>query len=301
MIPAEIPAAARLALIAASVALAACRATAQEPLFPTGGEGTAATLRSAFSCPLGRLTDLYTELAEAAEVLDVMAVETEVLVICRTRQERLRAVAEAELELRGLFGLADPAAGAARISIMEAAAGQSPIIVGSCPDPSPVASAGQAGPEAGEPASLPDRPALTAAAAAGTGPLPPESDSAPIAELLSALLTGIADGPEASGGCTAWSWAWTGRDHSRRHSAMLVSPEGLRREVSVGDRLSGRLTVAGITPAGVTVEDGGGNLIRLPPLGGNPASPDGGTDAAADRLREFTDGLRASPSGEDGP
>ena len=283
----------RAALAAASVAAAACQAQAQMPLFPDGPEGTSATLQSAFSCPLGRLADLYSALAEATEVLDVMAVETEVLVICQTRQERLKAVAEAELELRKLFSLADPSAGAARISIMEATDGQAPIVVASCPEPSATASAGQAEPEEAEPESPPSgtEAVMTALSAAAVGPPPRGSAPAPVADLLSALLAGIADGPDSSagGGCFSWSWAWTGRDHARRQSALLVSPEGLRREVAVGDRLSGRLTVAGITPSGVTVDDGEGNLSRLPPFDGGRVPPAAGIDAVPERLRGFLD------------
>ena len=300
MNPVRIGPAIRIALAAASAALTAGEVPAQAPLFPADRDGTSETLQSAFSCPLGRLTDLYSALAEAAEVLDVMSVETEVLVICRTRQERLRAVAEAELELRKLFGLANPAAGAARISIMDAADGQAPIIVDSCPEPPPIASAGQAEPEAAESVPMPEIPTETVDRSGGIDPVPGGTAPAPVAELLSALLTGLADAPEADGtdaggSCSTWSWAWTGRDHSRRQSAMLVSPEGLRREVAVGDRLSGRLTVAAITPAGVTVDDGTGNLIRLPPSAGGAVPGDRDPDAVPGRLQEIADDLPAPP------
>lgn len=245
-------------------------AVAQAPLFGTGEDTQhLLTLQTAFSCPLGHLSELYANLAEATEVLDVMAVETEVLAICRARQERLQSIAQAEIELRGLFGIEDPARGAARVSIMEAGDNFAPLVP-ACPElaAESEAAAKQAVilPETGEPEAVPV-PELRVET-------PPEAGASPVPDLVAALLAALAEEPGTGGAaCNGWSWIWTGRDHARRHTALLVSPDGLRREVTIGDRLPSGQTVTGITASGVVVDDGAGGALQLPAYGGTAAPP----------------------------
>ena len=262
------PAIGRAALGTVCAAWLAPAAAAQAPLFGTGEDTQhLLTLQTAFSCPLGHLAELYASLADATEVLDVMAVETEVLAICRARQERLQSIAQAEIELRRLLGIEDPARGAARVSIMEAGDSPAPLVL-ACPEPAaePAAAAEQAEapPEPEQPEAVPV-PVLQAAARPAASPLP---------DLAAALLDALAEEPGAGrAGCEGWSWMWTGRDHARRHTALLVSPDGYRREVAIGDRLPSGKTVTAITPSGVVVDDGAGNALQLPAYGGTARLP----------------------------
>ncbi len=248
-------------------AFVATDGSAQAALFDSEGAASqAVTLQTAFSCPLGQLAELYAGLAEATDALDLLAVETEVLTICRTRQERLRAIADAELELRELFGIENPAGGAARISIMDAGSSHAPLIV-SCPKPDTGLQASDAPGDGQGQEILPEAEPEPQAELVAMPAHPPGMSSAPVSELLSALLTGLAVKPASNpaSGCGSWSWAWTGRDSRRSHAAVLVSPDGHRREVAIGDRLPAGLSVYGISTGGVTLEDRSGELIRLPP------------------------------------
>ena len=267
----------RLAAVIAAAGMAtAMPAAGQTPLFETG-EGAAhlLVLQTAFSCPISHLSELYTSLASASEVLDVMAVETEVLAICRARQQRLSEIAAAELELRALLGIADPAAGAARVSITEGDTQLQPLLL-ACPDPGAVDAPALPG---GEPALAGLEDDLLSAASAA----PPEAatgiDATPVggsaaADALAALLAALdRSGGVGGGNCDAsWSWAWTGRDHARRHTALLVSPDGARQEVTIGDRLPTGQTVTAITQGGVVVDDVTGQMVQLPAYDGQLAA-----------------------------
>ena len=251
----------RAALAPICTAWLAPAAVAQAPLFGTGEDTQhLLTLQTAFSCPLGHLAELYASLADATEVLDVMAVETEVLAICRARQERLQSIAQAEIELRRLLGIDDPARGAARVSIMEAGNNSAPLVP-ACPEPTAESAAA---PEQVEALPAPEDP-VGARPVAGASPVP---------DLVAALLAALAEEPDAGrASCDGWSWMWTGRDHTRRYTALLVSPDGFRREVAIGSRLPSGQTVTAITPSGVVVDDGAGNAIQLPAYGGTARLP----------------------------
>ncbi|MDE0256046.1 MAG: hypothetical protein OYG32_14740 [Rhodospirillaceae bacterium] len=117
--------------IAAAIALAAMLASgagrAQTPLFDAdGGESAARGLRGAFSCPVDKLTELYRGLAPR-ELPAAMAVETEVLLICAERQEKIQALLEAEIRLRRLMDIPDPPPGSPRISVGEGVVAAPPI------------------------------------------------------------------------------------------------------------------------------------------------------------------------------
>ena len=259
---------AAVALLLCLVALAGTPAAAQTPLFPAGpASGELETLRTAFSCPVGHLFDLYADLTDATEALDVLAVETEVLLICRSRQERLASIASAEFELRRLLGIEDPAGGAARVSIAGTSGPSAPLLI-DCPGPSSGAAedAGEAAESGPSKADFPAPPVMQASAG-GTG----------LPEAIAGLLETLA-APAPAGAvmdCGSWSWLWTGRDHTRRHTAVLVSPGGQRRQVTIGDRLPSGETVTGITVDGVTISRGG-DSHRLPPFAddGTPLPPD---------------------------
>ena len=279
----------RAAQLAACAALAGGPAGAQTPLFQTGeGQAHLLVLQTAFSCPISHLSELYTALAEASEVLDVMAVETEVLAICRERQQRLAEIAQAEIELRAVLGIADPATGAARVSITEGDTQQQPLLV-SCPDPGTTSSPDQL---ASEPALVgSEDDSLMAAASAAQGGLPsalaPAATGSAAADALAALLAALdRSGASEGGNCQAeWSWAWTGRDHARRHTALLVSPDGARQEVTIGDRLPSGQTVTAITQAGVVVDDISGQIVQLPAYDGQLAAQPLPDAAEAEALR----------------
>ncbi len=254
------------ALLAASTLCITPPVLAQTPLFGVGGDTEHLTLQTAFSCPLGQLSELYASLSRAEDVLDVMAVETEVLAICRARQERLQAIAQAELELRRVLGIENPARAAARVSIMEGE-NVAPLVLACAEsevEPMPAA----------EPEATPSPAVLATPATSPLQPGPREKASVPAADIFAALLAALDDEPAAAGGgCNGWSWMWTGRDHSRRYTALIVSPDGARREVAIGDRLPSGQTVVSITSAGVVIDDAAGNSTRLPPFGGGAPAP----------------------------
>ena len=256
------------ALLLCLKAAACLPAAAQTPLFPVGpASGELEALKTAFSCPVSHLFDLYADLTDATEALDVLAVETEVLLICRTRQARLASIATAEIELRRLLEIGDPAGGAARVSIAGTSAQPAPLLI-DCPRPGsgPAEDTGEAAESGPTEAELP-APQFMPETPAGSG----------LPEAIAALLETLA-APAPAGAvrdCGSWSWLWTGRDHARRHTAVLVSTDGLQRQVTIGDRLPSGETVTGITADGVTISRGG-DAQRLPPFAenGTPLRPD---------------------------
>lgn len=289
----------------AFLAIAGCApAWSQTPLFDSGRTATLEEARGAFSCPTDRLVNLYAALGQD-EVLGIMAVETEVLLICSERQEKLLRIAEAELRLRKALNIAEPGPGAARISITGADLAAGAAQVTDCPAPgttagSPVQTPAHGG---GGNGADPDAEALAeASAVSGAGvpaPLTAEPAAGPsgrtggaaeavasvrgLLELALAASAPLALTPAAAEGgqsCGGWSWVWTTRDFSGGRTALLRSEDGAEIEIGEQDSLPGGLTVASISNAGVSLSEPGGGTIRLPPVsqGGAPAAAAGGRE-----------------------
>ena len=237
-------------------------------------------LESAFSCPLDRLRQLYTDLNSSEEVLDLMAVESEILLICRDRQEKLRAIATAEMELRNLLDIVHPGPGAARIAISGTEMAAAPMVM-ACPQPETgiaVAAAGEqiaSGPAEAPPqlqdSQLPDTPPARMA----SSPVLTVLAALPAADDMARLLALLAERSHTPDNveCGAWRWVWTSRDFSGRPAALLLSPTGEQQQVTLQTRLPGGLTVTDISTQEVVVTATDGTAMALPRAGARPAPP----------------------------
>ena len=260
-------------------------AAGQEPLFdPDAPPEPLAELAGAFSCPVDKLIALYSSLAPA-ELPAMLAVESEVLLICAERQERLRAIMTAEVELRELMDIPPPPPGAPRVSVAGIGRAQPAGAVAdrSCPaslpeasgEPEEIAGTGDAGgrvavdtlapPMTVAPPSVPDGE-LNRAAKPATG------DAGVLSGLLAAALTSLADRATSEAAvpaipvqaCGEWSWIWTVRTSLGGQLAGLSDGSGRIYEVKEQDRLDGGLIVSRISREGVFVQDAGGRLVPLP-------------------------------------
>ncbi|MCY4326950.1 MAG: hypothetical protein OXC53_05125 [Rhodobacteraceae bacterium] len=231
-------------------------AAAQERLlFAPSRYDPVAPLAGAFSCPFDLLADLYAALAPR-EIPGLMAVESEVLLICAERQELLKRILEAERDLRELAGLPSPGPGSSRISITDATlvtALDLPRIT-ECPGPAdtpPPLRVNQGVPAA--PAPAPTSPAA-------------DASGSEMAELMAMLLTGLAatarpaaavDTSPATVNCGGnWRWEWTSRDPSGLRLARLRDLNGQQLEVREDDRLPTGEIVVGIDAGGVILKRG---------------------------------------------
>ncbi len=249
-VPDMTPAAVRHALPAAILLSLAGMTAAQTPFFGSREGDPLAPLTGAFSCPLDRLTDLYASLTPE-EIPSLLEIESEVLLICSERQERLLAILRAEMELRELMDIAPPGPGSDRISVADSSLARS----------SPLAACG---PTEGQNGPMPAG-GIAAPGPAGNGRDGGAAAAALLAAVLERLTTRDAGNADSSGNaCAVWSWAWTLRDAQGRPAAGLRSPEGEAMEVREQDRLPGGLTVIGITAGGVSLSDGAGKRIELP-------------------------------------
>ena len=273
-------------------------AAGQELLFSQDSRAeTMADLAGAFSCPVDKLIALYSSLAPA-ELPAMLAVESEVLLICAERQERLRAIMTAEIELRELMDIPPPLPGAPRVSVAGIGREQldSPATTRSCPasppedsgEPERVAEAEDAAgsdaagtlvpPVTAAPAFAPDTEFTAARPAAG----PAAGEAGVLSGLLAAALTSLADSAAGAAApaaqvqaCGEWSWIWTVRTSLGGRIAGLRDGSGNVIEVKEQDRLDGGLVVSRIGREGVFVQDGGGRLVPLP-----RAAAAGSTDGA---------------------
>ena len=275
-IPRVTPAAAMLALAVPS------GAAGQEPLFrPEAPAEAMVELTGAFSCPVDKLIALYSSLAPA-ELPAMLAVESEVLLICAERQERLRAIMTAELELRELMDIGPPPPGAPRISV--AGTGSTPLAAPaaavSCPfavpahtlEPEQDAGTEDAAETPAAPVTVAEPPVADTrvpVAEAATGPAAGEAGALP--GLLAAVPVKLADSAAEAPApvapvhaCGGWSWIWTVRTSQGGQLAGIRDASGNVIEVKEQDRLGGGLIVGRISREGVFVQDSGGRLVPLP-------------------------------------
>lgn len=278
-------------------------AAGQEPLFsPEIPAETMAELTGAFSCPVDKLIALYSSLAPA-ELPAMLAVESEVLLICAERQERLRAIMTAEIELRELMGIRPPLPGAPRISVagIDRTRPVAEAAVGSCPAAVPVGFAEpeqDAGtedaaetpvpPAAVETPSLPETNVPAAETAAG----PAAGEAGAFPGLLASVLVNLADSaveaPSPAApvqACSGWSWIWTVRTSQGGQLAGIRDGNGNVIEVKEQDRLDGGLIVGRISREGVFVRNAGGRLVPLPraAAAGSPVGAGQGEDPGVQR------------------
>ena len=284
----------RRAWPAASAVLAclAIPAAAQTPLFGADSRNDATeSLAGAFSCPVDKLVDLYSSLAPD-ELPARLAVETEVLLICAERQEKLRSILTVELELRELMDIPDPGPGAGRISV---AGHAGPAAVQ--PAAAPAACPPVDGPPADGREIVQAPPLPEPAPAAQTPPVPTEAQppgdgrDGVLMSLVATALTRLSDsaaaGERQQQSCGGWSWLWTVRTAQGQQLARLIDADGSAVEVREQDLLDGGLSVARIGPDGVSVQDARGAVWPLPravdaPEGEVMAGPGGEREAEAE-------------------